>query len=69
MATKLRDWLGADVGYETDNRFPTADYVNNPPHYTHGNIECIDAIRAALGKEGFMAFCRGNSISSSGVKK
>ena len=31
MATKLKDWLGADVGYETDNRFPTADYVNNPP--------------------------------------
>ena len=63
MATRMSDWLGADVGYETDNRFPTkADYVNNPPHYTAGTIECIDAIRAALGPEGFKAFCRGNSI-------
>lgn len=38
------------------------DLVNNPPHYTQGQIECIDAIRAALGSEGFMAFCRGNSM-------
>ena len=68
MATKLNDWPGADAGYETDNRhfddtlFQTADYVNHPPHYTAGTIECIDAIRAALGPEGFKAFCRGNSI-------
>ena len=38
------------------------DMVNSPPHYTHGDIECIDAIRAALGPEGFAAFCRGNVI-------
>ena len=38
------------------------DMVDNPFHYTQGDIECIDAIRAALGAEGFMAFCRGNSI-------
>lgn len=38
------------------------DMVNQPPHYTHGDIECIDAIRAALGPEGFAAFCRGNII-------
>ena len=38
------------------------DLVNNPPHYTHGDIECIDAIRSALGPEGFAAFCRGNII-------
>ena len=38
------------------------DLVNSPPHYTHGDIECIDAIRAALGSEGFAAFCRGNVI-------
>jgi len=41
---------------------PTADMVNHPPHYTSGDIECIDAIRAALGYEGFQAFCRGNVI-------
>lgn len=35
------------------------DMVNQPPHYTHGGIECIDAIEAQLGPEGFVAFLRG----------
>ena len=39
---------------------PKPDMVNSPPHYTAGEIECIDAIEAALGPEGFQAFCRGN---------
>ena len=39
------------------------DMVNHPPHYQSDNgIECIDAIRAALGREGFIAYCRGNAI-------
>ena len=38
------------------------DLVNHPPHYTAGSIECIDAIRAALGDEGFLAYCRGNAL-------
>ena len=41
---------------------PQPDMVNSPPHYTQGGIECIDAIEAALGPEGFEAFCRGNII-------
>ena len=44
---------------------PTAepDMVNHPPHYQSDNgIECIDAIRAALGRDGFIAYCRGNAI-------
>lgn len=36
------------------------DMVNHPPHYTQGGIECIEAIRASLGLEGFIAYCRGN---------
>ena len=39
-----------------------ADPVNHPPHYNAGAIECIDAIRAALGREGFIAYCRGNAL-------
>ncbi len=31
----------------------------NPDHYKSGHIEAIDAIRAALGYEGFIAYCRG----------
>jgi hypothetical protein len=38
------------------------DPVNNPAHYTAGAIECIDAIREALGHEGFVAFLRGQVI-------
>lgn len=36
------------------------DEVHHPAHYTQGSIECIDAIKAVLGKEGAIAFCKGN---------
>lgn len=39
-----------------------ADAVSHPSHYTMGGVECIDAIRAALGQEGFQEYCRGNVI-------
>jgi Protein of unknwon function (DUF3310) len=39
-----------------------ADMINHPPHYTGGGIECIDAIKAALGHGGFVAFLRGQVI-------
>lgn len=39
-----------------------SDPVNHPAHYTAGGIECIDAIKAALGHEGFIAFLRGQVI-------
>lgn len=35
------------------------DMVNRPPHYQGDGVECIDAIRSALGREGFVAFLRG----------
>ncbi len=40
------------------------DMVNHPPHY-QGKVECIDAIEAALGAEGFVAYCRGNALKYS----
>jgi len=36
--------------------------IEHPPHYTQGTVECIDAIEAALGHEGFTAFLRGQVI-------
>ena len=39
-----------------------SDMVNHPPHYTQGGIECIDAMQAALGDAGFVAYCRGAAI-------
>lgn len=40
------------------------DPVNHPAHYamTDNGIECIDAISAALGKEQFIGFLRGQVI-------
>jgi hypothetical protein len=38
---------------------PAHDPVNNPSHYQSADgIECIDAIHAALGSEGLVAYCR-----------
>lgn len=37
-----------------------SDPVNRPAHYNQGGIETIDAIREALGPEGFNAYCIGN---------
>ena len=38
------------------------DLVNRPPHYTNGEIECIEAIEAALTPEEFRGYCKGNAI-------
>jgi len=38
------------------------DKVNNPSHYNHGEIECIDAITAALTPDELKGFVRGNVI-------
>lgn len=34
----------------------------NPAHYKAGGMECIDAIKAALGTDGLVAMCRGNAM-------
>jgi len=39
------------------------DNVNHPSHYTQGDIECIDAIKAAtVDKTGIEAACVANCI-------
>jgi len=40
----------------------TDDMVNAPPHYRQGDIECIEAIRAALTPEEFRGYCKGNAL-------
>ncbi|MGB2360026.1 MAG: DUF3310 domain-containing protein [Porticoccaceae bacterium] len=37
------------------------DPVNHPEHYTSGNIECLDAIKSALG-ENYKYYVQGNLI-------
>ena len=41
------------------------DMVNHPPHYTQGEIECIEAIKYINNKlhmEGYEGYCLGNFI-------
>lgn len=41
----------------------SAIFVNHPPHYTQGGIECIDALSAATeGLTGIEAVCTANAI-------
>ena len=35
------------------------DVVNHPPHYTQGDVECIDAIAAQLTRSQLIGFLRG----------
>lgn len=41
---------------------PVKDNVNHPDHYVFGSVECIDAIESMLGREGFIAFLRGQVV-------
>lgn len=45
-----------------ENKTVQHDAVNHPAHYTAGEIECIDAIRAALTPEEFRGYCKGNVL-------
>ena len=36
------------------------DAVNSPEHYTHGGIECIDAIKASMSRLEFLGYLKGN---------
>ena len=52
--------LGKPVN--TEGTIPTADPVNHPSHYTSGEIECIDAIKASMTREAFLGFLKGSII-------
>ena len=38
------------------------DPVNNPDHYSSGDIECIEAIKAAMNMDEYLGYLRGNCI-------
>ena len=50
--------LGKIIEYENKDH----NKIDCPVHYKNGNIECIDAIRAALTDEEFRGYCKGNVI-------
>ena len=47
--------------YCNEEKGGSASAVEHPAHYTAGDVECIDAIRAALG-DGFADYCLGNVL-------
>lgn len=47
--------------YVSKIKEPT-DFVNAPPHYTAGSIECIDYIQDALTEEEYRGYLRGCMI-------
>lgn len=51
---ELSDNAKADLLHDAE---PEHDAVNHPNHYCKGGVECLDAIKAALGDkyEGFLA--------------
>jgi len=51
-----------EIGASGQGALPLPDLVNHPPHYTAGAVECIDAIEAALGRDGFVAYCQGQVV-------
>ena len=51
--------IGWVVEYADPIPIPVRD---DPARYSHGEIECIDAIRAALTPEEFRGFCKGNVL-------
>lgn len=55
-----------DAAEQEDNSWPSDETVRkwkeesaNPDHYKNAKMECIDAMRAMLGDEGFVAYLRG----------
>lgn len=37
-------------------------FVQQPPHYNKGDIECVDAIQASMSKEEFEGYLKGNVL-------
>ena len=63
MKKQIEDYARYILELEAKLNEPQAhDSVNHPSHYTHGNIECIEAIEAALGVAGFVDYCKGNAM-------
>lgn len=54
---------GIDNNFSKTNdldKVDTDDLVNHPSHYTQGDIECIDAIRASMSTSEFLGYLKGN---------
>ena len=62
VITPITPFIPSSVDSTPPPMTPPMSDPTSPEHYQQGGIECIDAIRAALGTEGFRAYCTGNVI-------
>ena len=56
--------MGSSCLDEHDDR-PVAravDMVDQPPHYTAGGVECIEAIKAAMTREAYTGYLKGAAL-------
>lgn len=60
---KLADWI---MNFVRSGRLVISsdiyETVNHPSHYTQGEIECINAIRASMSYDAFCGYLKGNVI-------
>ena len=59
---RVRDKVLPTAVYHTGDFYDfhaSSFHTSDPDHYKTGTIECIDAMRAMLGDEGFKAYLRG----------
>lgn len=52
------------ISIRRENKLNNNDNIKSPKHYKlEGlNVESIEVIKSILGKEGFKAFCKGNTM-------
>ena len=57
--TKLQS-IERNIMEQNELPFGLEDTVNHPPHYTEGDIECIDAIKASMSHIEFCGYLKGS---------
>jgi len=60
-AVEAESMVGYDLSEHMEEEVTKEDNVNNPSHYTYGNIECIDYLRDNMPYEAFLGFLEGNA--------
>jgi len=60
--TKRLQFIERNIMEQTELPFGLQDLVNHPPHYTNGDIECIDAMKASMSHIEFCGYLKGNVI-------
>ena len=58
----LKEMIKTGLMNENKTLADVHDAINQPQHYTQGQIESIQAIESMLGQNGIRAFCRASAL-------